>query len=97
MFFVAHLIAIAILKQNVSKDFQNVNLLDKILHCVECISFAYPLYDWDFKKRGGVNENYERMKNVHFEGAWNIFINLIFSCCHLVLLIFLSKYHFKHI
>ena len=87
--FALHLIAILILKQNVSQDFQEANVLDKLLHSAECTSFAYPLYDWDFKKRGSPNDHYVRMKKVQLEGSLNILINFFFSCCHLIPLIYL--------
>ena len=55
-------------KKIISRDFNKVNIVDKLLHCVECTNFAYPLYDWDFKKRGNANDHYQRMENNQIEG-----------------------------
>ena len=95
--YFAHLIALLILKQNVSQDFKKLNLLEKLLHCLASTSFAFPVKDWDFEKGGGPHEHYARMKANHYETKWNIIINLLFNCCLLVPLVYLCKCHLVHL
>ena len=73
-------LALFIMKWNGSKDFKNANFLEKILHTAESTNFAYSMYDWDFKRSGGPNEHYARMKEGRLEIIWNIVINLIANC-----------------
>ena len=89
---VVHILTLMALKSKVSPDFQELNWLDKFLHSIESTNFPFAVNDWDLPKVGGVNEYYERMRNVRLEVVCNVAINLIFNCCLLTPLIYLCKY-----
>ena len=89
--FALHLIALFIMKSIVSNDFNEMNILDKILHCVESSSFPFCVNDWDFRNDGGPVEHYKRMKKTRFETMLNVMINCFFSCILLIPLVYLCK------
>ena len=88
---VLHILFLMIMKSCLSQDFQQLNFLDKVLHCAESTSFAFPVRDWDYHKHGGPKEHYARMKSNHRENLWNININLFVNCCYLLPLVYLCK------
>ena len=79
------------MKCYLSEDFQQLNFLDKVLHCAESMSFAFPVRDWDYHKHGGPKEHYARMKSNQRETLWNININLFVNCCYLLPLVYFCK------
>ena len=52
------------MKKIVSKDFNKENIFEQLLHSVESTNFAFSMNDWDFKKSGGPDEHYSRMKDI---------------------------------
>ena len=88
---VLHILFLIIMKSCLSEDFQQLNFLDKVLHCAESMSFAFPVRDWDYHKHGGPHQHYARMKSNHRETLWNININLFVNCCYLLPLVYLCK------
>ena len=88
---ILHILFLIIMKSCLSKDFQQLNFLDKVLHCAESMSFAFPVRDWDYHKHGGPKEHYARMKSNHRETLWNININLFVNCCYLLPLVYFCK------
>ena len=90
--YLCQTLAIFIMKWKFSTDFRSANLLDQVLHVAESTNFAFSMHDWDVKKTGGPNENYERMKAVRFEIILNILINLATNLILLTPLPCLCKY-----
>ena len=90
--YALHILALFIMKKIVSKEFKNANFFEQLVHTVESTNFAFSLYDWDFKKFGGPDEHYARMKDNQVEIIWNIIINFISNCVLLTPLSFLCKY-----
>ena len=89
--FVLHLIILIILKINVSTDFQNLNLLEKLLHAAQSTNFPFSVNDWDVLTRNGPNEHYVKMKENEFEVIWNIVINVVFNCFLVAPMVYLCK------
>ena len=65
------------MKKIVSKDFNKENIFEQLLHSVESTNFAFSMNDWDFKKSGGPDEHYSRMKDIRVEIISNIIINFV--------------------
>ena len=81
-----------IMKNIVSDEFKQLNILDQVLHCAESSSFPFSVYDWDYRKDGGPVEHYKRMKKTRLETMLNVMINCVFSCCLLTPLVYLCKF-----
>ena len=93
--FLLHLIALFVMKNYLSDDFQQLNVLDKLLHSAESTSFPFAVMDWDYKRHGGPKQHYERMKKIQLEVVWNIIINGLFNCFLLIPLVYLCKLYIK--
>ena len=88
---VLQMIALFVMKWNISSDFYDANIFDQVLHCAESTNFPYSMFDWDYIKTGGPNEHYERMKSGRREITFNIVINLITNLILLTPLTYLCK------
>ena len=89
--YAIHILALFVMKKFVSKDFNNTNIFEQLLHATESTNFAFSLNDWDFMKSGGPDEHYARMKSNQSEVIWNIVINFISNCMLLTPLPYLCK------
>ena len=88
------ILAIFLVKLKVAKEFSKFNLLEKIIHCVECSNLAYNVEEWDSPRCCDAVEHIKRMKSNQWEGFVLIFVNLVFKLMMLCPLHILGKIDF---
>ena len=85
------ILVIFLVKLKLAKEFSKFNLLDKIIHCVECSNLAYNVEEWDSPRCCDAVEHIKRMKSNQWEGFVLIFVNLVFKLMMLCPLYILGK------
>ena len=78
-----HAILIYIVKNNFSRGFERLNILEKFIHCWECTNIPYHTEEWDSSK-GDAQAHIQRMQENRIEGIIMMLVNLMMK---LVLLI----------
>ena len=90
-----HMSVIFMAKSKLSSSFwNNFNILEKIIHCLENANIPYNGKEWDDEK-GDAKEHRIRMKNNWFEGLTVILINGVFNLVLLIPLVYLGKFKFR--
>ena len=75
---------IFVVKFNLAKAFGRLNILEKIIHCVEGTNLPYNAQEWDTPRNGNAHVHISRMKANQLEGLVLIFVNLVFKMTMLV-------------
>ena len=90
--FGLHMFFIYLAKTKLSKTFANdLNLLEKFIHCIENTNIVYNTKEWDDDK-GNANDHKERMKSNWKEVLITILIKMFFNSLLLIPLTYLGNY-----
>ena len=73
-----------------SKAFSRLNLLERIIHCIENAQIPYNVEEWD-TGNGNAEVHKERMKQNQTEVFYLILLNCLFNCLLLIPLGVLGK------
>ena len=82
---------IFLVKHFFAKGFQNFNILEKLIHCLETSHLPYNTEEWDTPK-GTAEEHIERMKANQMEGFLLILVNLVFKLVMLCPIYYLGNH-----
>ena len=76
--------SIFILKTKMATPFQQLNILEKVIHCLESTNLPYNVQEWDTPREGQAEDHVKRMKANRIEGLALITLNFIFKLVMLI-------------
>ena len=92
--FICHVLTIYGVKKRMSKGFANINLLNKLCHCLNCLNIPFPIEDWDVGL-GNALEHFNRLKACRKENIFVILTNSFYNLLLIVPIFCLGKYSIK--
>ena len=72
-------LVIFFVKLKLAKEFSKFNMLEKIIHCVECSNLACNAEEWDSPRNDDAVAHIKRMKSNQLEGLVLILVNMVFK------------------
>ena len=64
--------------------FQQLNILEKVIHCLESTNLPYNVQEWDTPREGQAEDHVKWMKANRIEGLALITLNFIFKLVMLI-------------